>query len=229
MRSLLLDPVVTVPRRGGAALDRHPRLRVRRAQRRAPPARPDRRLHRLLQGRLQRAQRARLRLHVEPGAVRRRCCSWPACSRSPRTSTAPPRWTGPGYWQRFRYVTLPALRPILFLVLVLGTVNGFLMLDLIYVLTMGGPAQRDHHHLLARLPDELRLLQVRAGDRDPLHADRALPAADLHLPPADPGPVRARGLSRGDGWRRDRGYRGGSYKAALGRSRVAALRPGRSW
>ena len=46
---------------------------------------------------------------------------------------------GAGYWQRFRYVTLPALRPILFLVLVLCTVNGFLMLDLIYILTMGGP------------------------------------------------------------------------------------------
>src|SRR5207245_6228135 len=46
---------------------------------------------------------------------------------------------GAGYWQRFRYVTMPALRPIFFLVLVLATVNGFLMLDLIYVLTMGGP------------------------------------------------------------------------------------------
>ena len=46
---------------------------------------------------------------------------------------------GAGYWQRLRYVTLPALRPILFLVLVLATVNGFLMLDLIYILTMGGP------------------------------------------------------------------------------------------
>ena len=46
---------------------------------------------------------------------------------------------GAGYWQRFAHVTLPALRPILFLVLVLGTVNGFLMLDLIYILTMGGP------------------------------------------------------------------------------------------
>jgi ABC-type sugar transport system permease subunit len=46
---------------------------------------------------------------------------------------------GAGYWSRFWYVTLPAIRPILFLVLVLGTVNGFLMLDLIYVLTMGGP------------------------------------------------------------------------------------------
>ena len=47
---------------------------------------------------------------------------------------------GAGYWQRLWYVTLPALRPIVFLVLVLATVNGFLMLDLIYVLTMGGPA-----------------------------------------------------------------------------------------
>ena len=46
---------------------------------------------------------------------------------------------GAGYWQRLRYVTLPSLRGILFLVLVVSTVNGFLMLDLIYVLTMGGP------------------------------------------------------------------------------------------
>jgi multiple sugar transport system permease protein len=48
---------------------------------------------------------------------------------------------GAGYWRRLRYITLPALRPILFLVLVLSTVNGFLMLDLIYILTMGGPGQ----------------------------------------------------------------------------------------
>jgi ABC-type sugar transport system permease subunit len=47
---------------------------------------------------------------------------------------------GAGYWRRFWYVTMPALRPMLFLVLVLATVNGFLMLDLIYVLTFGGPA-----------------------------------------------------------------------------------------
>ena len=46
---------------------------------------------------------------------------------------------GAGYWQRLRHVTMPALKPIVFLVLVLSTVNGFLMLDLIYILTMGGP------------------------------------------------------------------------------------------
>jgi ABC-type sugar transport system permease subunit len=48
---------------------------------------------------------------------------------------------GAGYWRRLWFVTLPSLRPILFLVLVLATVNGFLMLDLIYILTMGGPGQ----------------------------------------------------------------------------------------
>ena len=47
---------------------------------------------------------------------------------------------GASAWQKFRHVTLPALKPTLFLVLVLCTVNGFLMLDLIFVLTMGGPA-----------------------------------------------------------------------------------------
>jgi len=46
---------------------------------------------------------------------------------------------GAGYWRRLRYVTLPALRGMLFLILVVSTVNGFLMLDLIYILTMGGP------------------------------------------------------------------------------------------
>src|SRR5499427_1782234 len=46
---------------------------------------------------------------------------------------------GAGYWRRLWYVTLPALRGMLFLILVVSTVNGFLMLDLIYILTMGGP------------------------------------------------------------------------------------------
>ncbi|HEV7370716.1 sugar ABC transporter permease [Arenibaculum sp.] len=46
---------------------------------------------------------------------------------------------GAGYWRRLWHVTLPSLRPMMFLVLVLATVNGFLMLDLIYVMTSGGP------------------------------------------------------------------------------------------
>src|SRR6266404_4090784 len=43
---------------------------------------------------------------------------------------------GAGYWQRFGYLTLPALRPILFLVTVLATVNALtalcLLLTLVY-------------------------------------------------------------------------------------------------
>lgn len=46
---------------------------------------------------------------------------------------------GAGYWRELWHVVLPALRPMLFLVIVLCTVNGFLMLDLTFIMTMGGP------------------------------------------------------------------------------------------
>lgn len=46
---------------------------------------------------------------------------------------------GAGFWRKLWHITLPSLRPMMFLVLVLATVNGFLMLDLIYVMTGGGP------------------------------------------------------------------------------------------
>ena len=46
---------------------------------------------------------------------------------------------GAGYWRELWHVVLPALRPMIFLVIVLCTVNGFLMLDLTFVMTMGGP------------------------------------------------------------------------------------------
>lgn len=46
---------------------------------------------------------------------------------------------GAGFWRKLWHVTLPGLRPMLFLVIVLTTVNGFLMLDLVFVMTFGGP------------------------------------------------------------------------------------------
>ena len=46
---------------------------------------------------------------------------------------------GAGYWRELWHVVLPALRPMMFLVIVLCTVNGFLMLDLTFIMTMGGP------------------------------------------------------------------------------------------
>ncbi|MGW2545885.1 carbohydrate ABC transporter permease [Kitasatospora sp. NPDC001574] len=48
---------------------------------------------------------------------------------------------GAGAWQRFRSVTLPGLRPVTFLVLVLLTVQSFKIFDLVVVMTGGGPGR----------------------------------------------------------------------------------------
>jgi len=45
-------------------------------------------------------------------------------------------------WQRFRYVTLPLLRPQTALVVTLSTINGFQLFIEPYVLTGGGPLRR---------------------------------------------------------------------------------------
>src|SRR5262249_1694221 len=47
---------------------------------------------------------------------------------------------GAGFWRELWHVVLPALKPMVFLVVVLCTVNAFLMLDPIFGLTLGGPA-----------------------------------------------------------------------------------------
>ncbi len=41
--------------------------------------------------------------------------------------------------QRFRHITLPLLRPAIFLCLMIGIINSFTSFDLIYVMTGGGP------------------------------------------------------------------------------------------
>ncbi len=46
---------------------------------------------------------------------------------------------GANAWHRFRYITLPMLRPMLLLVLILSTINSVMAFDLIYFLTKGGP------------------------------------------------------------------------------------------
>ena len=43
-------------------------------------------------------------------------------------------------WQRFRYVTLPLLRPILLYVLVTATINAFSVFTQVYVMTLGSQA-----------------------------------------------------------------------------------------
>ncbi|WP_214416093.1 carbohydrate ABC transporter permease [Sphaerisporangium fuscum] len=48
---------------------------------------------------------------------------------------------GAGRWQRFRYVTLPLLRPTLFLVLTLGLISTWQVFDQVYVMSQGNPAK----------------------------------------------------------------------------------------
>ncbi|GAA4702587.1 carbohydrate ABC transporter permease [Phytohabitans rumicis] len=48
---------------------------------------------------------------------------------------------GANRWQRLRYVTLPLLRPTLFLVLTLGLIGTWQVFDQIYVMSQGNPAK----------------------------------------------------------------------------------------
>ncbi|KIF79452.1 ABC transporter permease [Streptomyces sp. 150FB] len=47
---------------------------------------------------------------------------------------------GAGRWQSFRHVTLPAIRPVLFLVLTLGLIGSWQVFDAVYVMSQGAPA-----------------------------------------------------------------------------------------
>lgn len=47
---------------------------------------------------------------------------------------------GANAWQRFKRITLPLLRPSIFLCFVIGIINSFTNFDLIYVMTDGGPS-----------------------------------------------------------------------------------------
>ena len=51
---------------------------------------------------------------------------------------------GASAWQRFRHVLLPALRPVLFFVVVVETVGAFQVFDTVYVMTGGGPVRASY-------------------------------------------------------------------------------------
>jgi multiple sugar transport system permease protein len=51
---------------------------------------------------------------------------------------------GAGTWTRFRYVTLPLMKPIIFIVTMFSVIFTFADFQLIYVLTHGGPANSTH-------------------------------------------------------------------------------------
>jgi ABC-type sugar transport system permease subunit len=46
---------------------------------------------------------------------------------------------GAGAWQRFRYVTLPELRPALLFTTLIATITGLQLFDLVFAMTGGGP------------------------------------------------------------------------------------------
>lgn len=46
---------------------------------------------------------------------------------------------GAGAWQRFRFVTLPSIRLALLFTVVISTITGLRLFDLVYVMTSGGP------------------------------------------------------------------------------------------
>ncbi len=47
---------------------------------------------------------------------------------------------GAGKWQRFRYITLPMLQPVIGIVLMLGFIYTMKVFDIIWIITQGGPA-----------------------------------------------------------------------------------------
>ena len=51
------------------------------------------------------------------------------------------RLDGVSAWQKFRHITLPAIRPVLFLVLTLGLVGTWQVFDQVYLLGGGNPAK----------------------------------------------------------------------------------------
>ncbi|MGJ6123531.1 sugar ABC transporter permease [Mycolicibacterium sp. Y3] len=60
----------------------------------------------------------------------------------PRAVHDAARTDGAGSWQRFRYITLPMLRPTLYFVSVTGVVSAAQVFDTVYALTGGGPQGR---------------------------------------------------------------------------------------
>ncbi len=46
---------------------------------------------------------------------------------------------GASHWQKFRYITIPAINPTIFMVVILSTIGGFSLFIEPYIMTAGGP------------------------------------------------------------------------------------------
>ncbi|HVP44444.1 MAG TPA: sugar ABC transporter permease [Terriglobales bacterium] len=68
---------------------------------------------------------------------------------------------GASAWQRFWYVTLPGIRPIIVVVLVFSVIVTFSDFQVVYVLTRGGPANSTH--LFATYAYQVAMMGTRLG------------------------------------------------------------------
>ena len=68
---------------------------------------------------------------------------------------------GAGAWRTFVDHTLPMLRPTILVAVTLRSIDALTTFDQVYVLTRGGPGNRDPAHLDLRLPDVLPVPAVR--------------------------------------------------------------------
>jgi len=62
-------------------------------------------------------------------------------------------------WQKLRYVTLPALRPTIMFVYIIGIIGSFQVFDQVYVMTGGGPLDSTRT-MVFDLYDRFRSLQL---------------------------------------------------------------------
>ena len=66
---------------------------------------------------------------------------------------------GANWWQRLRYVTLPALRPTIMFIYIIGIIGSFQVFDQVYVMTLGGPINSTRT-IVFDLYDRFRTLQL---------------------------------------------------------------------
>ncbi len=67
---------------------------------------------------------------------------------------------GSSRWQTFRMITLPLLRPVILVVLLLRIMDAFKVFDIVFMLTYGGPGQRTEVLSLLIYKTGLKFLQV---------------------------------------------------------------------
>ena len=73
---------------------------------------------------------------------------------------------GASQWQIFTRITLPLLRPVILVLLLLRIMDAFKVFDIVFTMTYGGPGRRPNSSLDADLQDGSALLPDRPGERD---------------------------------------------------------------